>query len=80
MELHLLAIIGGAIVSIIGYFLKTTMEDLKEVKTTSYKTKSRLDVIENDYINKIDQLNIRFDMLNDSIKELTAELKEMKKK
>ena len=80
MEIHLLAIIGGAIVSIIGYFLKTTMEDLKEVKVTTYKTKSRLDVIENDYINKIDQLNIRFDMLNDSIKELTAELKELKKK
>jgi len=37
-------------------------------------------VIENDYLNKIDQLNTKFDMLNDSIKDLIVELKELKKK
>jgi hypothetical protein len=77
--IDILTFIGGLAVSIISYFLKQTMHDLKQVKEIAYETKSKLKVIENDYLNKIDQLNQKFDMLNESIKELTKEIKNIKK-
>jgi len=77
--IDILTFIGGLAVSIISYFLKQTMNDLKQVKEIAYSTKSKLNVIENDYLNKIDQLNQKFDMLNESIKELTLEIKNSKK-
>jgi hypothetical protein len=77
--IDILTFIGGLAVSIITYFLKQTMNDLKQVKEIAYETKSKLNVIENDYLNKIDQLNSKFDMLNESIKELTREIKNIKK-
>jgi hypothetical protein len=76
--IDILTFIGGLAVSVISYFLKQTMNDLKQVKEIAYETKSKLNVIENDYLNKIDQLNSKFDMLNESIKELTREIKNIK--
>jgi hypothetical protein len=78
--LDVLTGIGGVSLSTMVYFLKQTMNDLKRVKEVAYETSSKLKVIENDYLNKIDQLNTKFDMLNDSIKDLIVELKELKKK
>jgi hypothetical protein len=77
--IDILTFIGGLAVSIISYFLKQTMGDLKQVKEIAYETKSKLNVLEVDYLNKIDQLNQKFDMLNDSIKELTREIKNIRK-
>ncbi len=77
--IDILTFIGGLAVSVISYFLKQTMNDLKQVKEVAYETKSKLKVLENDYLNKIDQLNQKFDMLNESIKELTREIKNIKK-
>ena len=76
--IDILTFIGGLAVSVISYFLKATMNDLKQVKEVAYETKSKLKVLENDYLNKIDQLNQKFDMLNESIKELTKEIKNIK--
>lgn len=78
--LNLLTFIGGLSISIIGYFLRQTMADLRSVKEIAYDTKSKLSVLENDYINKIEQLNSKFDMLNESIKELTKEIKNINRK
>jgi hypothetical protein len=75
-----LTFIGGLSISIIGYFLRQTMADLRSVKEVSYDTKSKLSVLENDYINKIAQLNNKFDILNESIKELTKEIKNINRK
>lgn len=75
----ILTLLGGVSISIIGYFLKATMDDLKEVKIISYETKSKLSVLETDYLNKIAQLNDKFDSLNESIKELTKEIKNINK-
>ena len=77
--IDILTFIGGLAVSVISYFLKQTMNDLKQVKEVAYETRSKLKVLENDYLNKIDQLNQKFDMLNESIKELTREIKNIKK-
>ena len=74
---EILTILGGISISIISYFLKQTMSDLKAVKEVAYETKSKLSVLENDYLNKISQLNEKFDMLNESIKTLTSEIKKI---
>ena len=78
--LNFLTFIGGLSISIIGYFLRQTMADLRSVKEIAYDTKAKLSVLENDYINKIEQLNSKFDMLNESIKELTKEIKNINRK
>ena len=78
--LNFLTFVVGLSITIIGYFLKQTMSDLKSVKEISYETRSKLNVLENDYINKVEALNNKFDMLNDSIRELTKEIKNMTRK
>ena len=78
--INFLTFIAGFVISIIGYFLKQTMNDLKSVKEIAYDTKAKLSVLENDYINKIAQLNNKFDILNESIKELTKEIKNINRK
>ena len=78
--INFLTFVAGFVISIIGYFLKQTMNDLKSVKEIAYDTKAKLSVLENDYINKIEQLNSKFDMLNESIKELTKEIKNINRK
>lgn len=75
----ILTVIGGVMLSIIGFFLKRTMEELKEVKVIAYDTKSKVQVLENDYLNKIDTLNHRIDMLYNSIDKLTSKIEELNK-
>lgn len=75
--MELLTIIGGVMLSIIGYFLKRTMDELKEIKEITYNNKSRIDVLENDYLNKIDILNQRIDMLYNSIEKLTDKIEKL---
>jgi predicted RNase H-like nuclease (RuvC/YqgF family) len=77
MELmEILTLIGGIAISIIGYFLKQTMNEIKEIKTVAYATKEKVSVIEVDYLNKVSNLNEKIDGLQETIKELTTELKE----
>lgn len=72
--------IGGILLSIIGYFLRQTMADLKEVKTISITNKSRFDVLENDYKNKIEVLYKQFEILTTSIEKLTDKIDDLNKK
>jgi len=74
----------GTLLAIIGYFLKSTMDDLRKVKDIAYGNQSELSVLKNDHINKYDHLTEKFDKLCDSVKDLTNEIKllnrEFKKK
>lgn len=79
-KLDILTIIGGVMLSIIGYFLKATMEDLKNVKTVSYETKSKLELLERDSTNKFDNLTEKFDDLKAAIIDLTKEIKDLNKR
>jgi hypothetical protein len=72
--------IGGIVVTIIGYFLKTTMEELKEVKQMAIETKSKLEVVENDHKNKYAHLSDKLDELYIMVKDLIIEVKELNKK
>jgi len=76
----ILTAIGGMMLTIIGYFLKSTMDDLKAVKLLGYETKNKLDILQNDHINKNANLSDRFDELKTALNELTKELKELNKK
>jgi hypothetical protein len=72
--------LGGISISVIGYFLKRTLDELERIKGVAYDNKSRLNVIEVDYLNKINTLNDKFDDLKDVIKDLTLEIKELNKR
>jgi len=78
--IDILTLIGGIMLTIIGYFLKNTMDDLKSVKILSYETKNKLDILQNDHINKNANLSDRFDELKTALNDLTKELKELNKK
>lgn len=78
--IDILTLIGGVMLTILGYFLKNTMDDLKSVKLLSYETKNKLDILQNDHINKHANLTDKFDELKQALNELTKELKELNKK
>jgi hypothetical protein len=78
--IDILTLIGGVMLTIIGYFLKSTMDDLRSVKLLTYETKNKLDILQNDHINKHANLTDKFDELKQALNELTKELKELNKK
>ena len=72
-------VIGGIGLSIIAYFLKMTMNEIKEVKSMAIDTKQKLAIIEVDYLNKVAVLQDKIEDLQETLKELTMELKEFNK-
>lgn len=78
--IDILTLIGGAMLGIIGYFLRATMAELKEVKDMSYATKNQLDILKNDHINKYANITDKFDELKSAVVDLTREIKELNKR
>jgi len=72
-ETQIFNIIGGIVVSIIGYFLKNTMDSLKDVSTMAYQNKAKLDILENNH----NHLTDKFEMLYEAVKDLTNEIKNL---
>lgn len=75
--INLLTLIGGVMLAVIGYFLKETMTDLKSVKLMSFETKNKLALLENDSVNKYNNLSDKFDDLKSALVDLTKEIKEL---
>lgn len=76
--------IFGGFLSVLGYFLRETMADMKKTKERLLdlklevgKNKSELEVLKNDHINKHDALNMRFDELKEVMKDLSHEIKSL---
>lgn len=80
MEMQILTLIGGIMIAIIGYFLKRTMDELKEVKQMSYDNKTNIDILKIDYKNKHENLTDKFDELKLTMVELIKEIKELNKR
>lgn len=78
--MSILTLIGGIMLSVIGYFLKTTMDDLKSVKEMAYDNKSKLELLQNDYNNKHNNLTEKFDELKLTMTELIKEIKELNRR
>jgi hypothetical protein len=77
--IDLLVLIGGIMLATISYFLKKTMEELKEVKNVSSTTREKLLVLESDSKLRNEHLTDKFDVLNASMKDLTNEIKSLNK-
>lgn len=73
--LNIIPIIIGIVISIISFFLKKTMETLKEVEKQGIENKAKIDLVENNH----QHLNEKVDMLHSAIKELTNEIKNLSK-
>ena len=76
----LVMLIFGVLISIIGYFLKETMEDLKDVQNMAQETKIDLGLVKLDTKNKYDNLLEKIQQLFETNKEIISELKQIKGK
>lgn len=70
---------GGLIVSILGYFLKNLINDHEKTKEMTQATKAKLDLVENDYLNKHSHLSEKMEELNGALKELSNDIKALTK-
>lgn len=80
MDTNILLWIGAILITLIGYFLKQTMEELKQFKNIAIETKTKLVLLELDHQNKYNHLNEKIDALYVAIKDLTIEIKELNKR
>lgn len=78
--ISILTLIGGIMVTIIGWFLRQTMSELKEVKILATTTSTKLEVLQRDHDLQVQYLGERMDDLYDALKDLTTEIKELNKK
>ncbi len=78
MEILGFNVVFGILLSIIAFFLKGTMDDIKKMKACVYSTKTKVEVMESDYLNKHHNLNEKFDLLNSALKDLTTEIKSLR--
>lgn len=74
---QLLLMMGGVSLTVIGYFLKQTLNEIKILKQDSIELTKKVAVIESDYLNKTNNLNEKFDNLYDAMKDLTKEIKDL---
>jgi hypothetical protein len=77
--IDLLTAIGGIMLAIIGWFLKQTMSELKDVKELSYSTKNQLDVLKNDHLNKYANMSDKMEELKVAVYDLTKEISALNK-
>lgn len=75
MNLDLLSTGLSIVIAVIGYFLKSTMETLKDVQKCSIENRSKIDLVENNQLHLAD----KFDILNSSMRDLTVEIKILNK-
>jgi peptidoglycan hydrolase CwlO-like protein len=75
--INILTMVGGVMLGIISYFLKRTMDELKEVKNMAYDNSNKIAVLQVDYKNKIDNITEKFDELKQTMSELIKEIKEL---
>jgi hypothetical protein len=80
MQMEILTLIGGVMLAIIGYFLRKTMDELKEVKSMSYDNKTQIDILKIDYKIRFDNLTEKFDELKLTMTDLIKEIKELNKR
>jgi len=75
--LQISGVVFGVLLGVISFFLKATMDDIKKMKECVYSTKTKVEVMESDYLNKHQNLTEKFDLLNTTMKDLTSEIKKL---
>lgn len=69
-----LVLIGGLSISVMGYFLREALSDLKQVKEVTYTNRSKIDLLEKEYMLKIERLNEKIVLLYDAIDKLNENI------
>lgn len=77
ITVSVLLFLFGIAISITGYFLRGVICELKETRFKVDVTKSELDLLKNDYHNKIEIINEKITDLKNAIVDLTNELKKI---
>jgi hypothetical protein len=77
MTEQVLVYVLGLALGIITYFLKMTMDRLKEVeKQTNFNTQ-KCSVLENEYNLKFVHMSEKFDELHNAVRDLTLEIRSL---
>jgi hypothetical protein len=76
--IEIIGIVGGCMLAVVSYFLKRTMDEIKEIKDLAVGTKSRVEVLESESLLKNQYLNEKFDNLSATMKDLTQEIKSLR--
>jgi thymidylate synthase len=76
-----LTILGGVSIATIAYFLKQALNQLEEVKELTYNNKNKLDVLEKEYMLKMERLNERLnekiELLHEAIEKLNHNVEKL---
>lgn len=73
MDQHQMEVIFLILISIIGFFVRQTISDIKSLEKKMYEQTTQINVIETNSKN----LTERFDQLYGAVKELTEEIKHL---
>lgn len=79
-ELILLSIIttiGTIAITIIGYFLRRTMDENSETHKLAVATKTELEVLKTDHSNKLEFITEKFDDLKEVMVTLTDKIEKL---
>lgn len=74
-NINLIPTIIGIVISVMGYFLKKTMDRLDVIEKMTIENKSKIELTDNNH----QHLNDKVDKLYDAIKDLTVEIKNLSK-
>ena len=69
----------GFLITILGYFLKRVMDEHDKTKEIAMNTKNKLDIVENDYLNKHSHISEKMEELYGALKELSNDIKQLTK-
>lgn len=74
-SINLIPTLIGIVISVIGYFLKKTMDKLDAVEKMTIENKAKIDIVDNNH----NHLSEKVEKLYDAIKDLTVEIKNLSK-
>jgi cell division protein FtsB len=72
---ELISSVIGILVAVVAYFLKKNIDDFKKIEEVVQTCKIKIEVMETDHTLKHKYLNEKFDLLNQTMKDLTFEIK-----
>lgn len=72
-------IAGGVLISIISYFLKGVVQDVKWLKREQSRLQTDLSLLKSEHVMKHDVINDKFDDINQNFNDLKESIKELTK-
>jgi chromosome segregation ATPase len=70
----------GSVVAIIGWFLRSTMQELRDVRSKADRNEIELGLLKQDATNKFENLTDRVSELKETLQDLIKEIKALNKR